>query len=85
MSITKESKVSNGLTKKLTSEFIKPLTHVSPLSPRYKASRQLVIDLDKFNPKKTPSSAQFTVSPKAEVLSARSQVHIQYPYFFKLA
>jgi len=72
MSIVKESKVSNGLTKKLTSEFIKPLTHVSTLSPRHKTSK-LVIDIDKLATKKSPS-AQYNISPKAEILSARSQL-----------
>jgi len=83
MSIVKESKVSNGFTKKLTSEFIKPLTHISTLSPRHKTTK-LVIDIDKLTNKKTPS-AQYNISPKAEILSARSQVHLKSLSFSKLA
>lgn len=73
MSIGKEAKTPNTLTKKLTSEFIKPLSHISSLSPRYKASRQLIIDIDKLNNKKV-SPNQFNISPKTDVVSARSQV-----------
>ncbi len=73
MSIGKEPKTNSVLTKKLTSEFIKPLSHISSLSPRYKASKQLVIDIDKLNNKKA-SPNQFNISPKADVVSARTQV-----------